>query len=63
MAWMKDFVRLDVKVVDITFTPQGYTHIYELLVHKSTIANMPYTYFFINLMYCQVIFVQFLFPM
>jgi hypothetical protein len=51
MAWMKDVVRLDVKVVNITFTPQGYTYIYELLGHKSTITNMSYTYFFTILMY------------
>lgn len=51
MAWMKDVVCLDVKVVNITFIPQGYTYIYEWLVHESTITNMLYTYFFTILMY------------
>jgi hypothetical protein len=42
---MKDVATLDAKVVNITFTPQGHTYIYELLVQQSTINNLPCTYF------------------
>jgi hypothetical protein len=41
---MKDVATLDAKVVNITFTTQGHTYIYELLVHESTINNLPCTY-------------------
>jgi hypothetical protein len=42
---MKDVATLDAKVVNITFTPKGYTYIYELLVQESTINNLPCTCF------------------
>jgi hypothetical protein len=45
MSRMKDVATLDAKVVNITFTPQGHTYIYELLVHESTINNLRCTYF------------------
>jgi hypothetical protein len=45
MSRMKDAVILDGKVVNITFTPQGHTYIYELLVHESIVNNLPCTYF------------------
>jgi hypothetical protein len=45
MFRMKDTTILDAKVVNITFTPQGHTYIYELLVHESIVNNLPCTYF------------------
>jgi hypothetical protein len=45
MFRMKDATTLDAKVVNIIFTSQGYTYIYELLVHESTVNNLPCTYF------------------
>jgi len=45
MSRMKDVVTLDAKVVNITFTPQGHTYIYELLVNDSIENNLPCTYF------------------
>jgi hypothetical protein len=39
---------LDAKVINITFTFQGYIYIYELLIHESTINNLPCTYFVIS---------------
>jgi hypothetical protein len=45
MSKMKNVATLDAKVVNITFTPQGHTYIYELLVHESTINNIQCTYF------------------
>jgi hypothetical protein len=42
---MKDVATSDAKVVSITFTPQGHTYIYELLVHESIVNNLPCTYF------------------
>jgi hypothetical protein len=42
---MKDVATLDAKVVNKTFTPQGHTYIYELLVHESIVNNLPCTYF------------------
>ncbi len=47
MSRMKDVATLDGKVVNIIFTPQGHTYIYELLVHESTVNNLPCTYFVI----------------
>jgi hypothetical protein len=47
MSRMKDVATLDGKVVNITFTPQGYTYIYELLVHESIVKNLLCTYFVI----------------
>lgn len=40
MFKMKDASTLDAKVVNINFTPQGHTYIYQLLVHESTINNL-----------------------
>jgi hypothetical protein len=45
MSKLKHVATLDAKVVNITFTPQGHTYIYELLVHESTVNNLPCTYF------------------
>jgi len=45
MSKIKDVATLDTKVVNITFTSQGRTCIYELLVHESTVNNLPCTYF------------------
>jgi hypothetical protein len=45
MSRMKDLVTLDGKVFNITFTPQGHTYIYEILVHESIFNNLPCTYF------------------
>jgi hypothetical protein len=48
---------LNAKVVNITFIPQGHTYIYELLVHESTINNLPCTYF-VTIGVAQILFVQ-----
>ncbi len=45
MFRMKDATHLQCQGVNITFIPQGHTYIYELLVHESTINNLPCTYF------------------
>ncbi len=62
MSRMKDVVTLDAKVVNITFTPQGHTYIYELLVNDSIENNLPCTYF-VTIVFSQVVFVHILFPM
>jgi hypothetical protein len=45
MFRLKDVATLNVKVVNITFTPQRHTYIYSLLVHESIVNNLPCTYF------------------
>jgi hypothetical protein len=45
MSRIKNVATLYAKVVNITLTPQGHTYIYELLVHKSIVNNLPCTYF------------------
>jgi hypothetical protein len=42
---MKNATTFDAKVVNITFTPQRHTYIYELLVHELIVNNLPCTYF------------------
>jgi hypothetical protein len=42
------FATLNVKLVNITFTPQRHTYIYSLLVHESIVNNLPCTYFVTN---------------
>jgi hypothetical protein len=62
MSMMKDVANVDAMVVNITFTPQGHTYIYELLVHESTSNNLPRTYFVTKSVSSQVVFVHILFP-
>jgi hypothetical protein len=62
MARMKDVTTLDAKVVNISFTPQEHIYIYELLVHESTINNLP-CITLSQLVSSQVVFVQISFPM
>jgi hypothetical protein len=62
MSRMKDVASLDAKVVNITFTTQGHTYIYELLVHESTVNNLPHTYFVTKLVFSQLVFFHILFP-
>jgi hypothetical protein len=45
MFRMKNATTLDAKVVNITFTPQRHTYIYDLLVHEFIVNNQPCTYF------------------
>jgi hypothetical protein len=61
MFRMKDTTILDAKVVNITFTPQGHTYIYELSIHESTITNLPCTYF-VTIGVSSQVLVQILFP-
>jgi len=62
MARMKDATTLDAKVVNISFTLQENIYIYGMLVHESTINNLP-CITLSQLVSSQVVFVQILFPM